>query len=147
MNNRYYQDKKRGMINEIKFKAYMEHTLNRSIKKYEDQYSELDFRYGKNLLELKGRGIKHNQFPTTIFGYNKLKKARIKHKQGYHIFFYFLFTDGLYRWKYKSDEKDIVCISPVRRLDRGKLEVKDHAFINVKDLEFVTNKFVSVNEE
>ena len=106
MNSRYYEDKKRGMINEIKFKAYMEHTLNRPIKKYKDQYAELDFRDGRNLLELKGRGITHNQFPTTIFGYNKLLKARRKSNQGYHIY-----------------------------------------FINIKDLEFITNKFVSINNE
>jgi hypothetical protein len=147
MNSRYYEDKKRGMINEIKFKAYMEDTLNRPIKKYKDQYAELDFRDGRNLLELKGRGITHNQFPTTIFGYNKLLKARRKSNQGYHIYFYFLFTDGLYRWKYKDDENDIVCISPVRRVDRGRIEVKEHAFLNIKDLEFITNKFVSVNNE
>ena len=147
MNSRYYEDKKRGMINEIKFKAYMEHTLNRPIKKYKDQYAELDFRDGKNLLELKGRGISHNQFPSTIFGYNKLLKARKKYNQGYSIFFYFLFTDGLYRWKYKEDENDILCISPVRRVDRGRIEYKDHAFLNIKDLEFITNKFVSINNE
>tara|TARA_R110001632_G_scaffold2768_5_gene12203 strand:- start:411 stop:875 length:465 start_codon:yes stop_codon:yes gene_type:complete len=147
MNSRYYEDKKRGMINEIKFKAYMEDKLNRPIKKYKDQYAELDFRDGRNLLELKGRGITHNQFPTTIFGYNKLLKARRKSNQGYHIYFYFLFTDGLYRWKYKDDENDIVCISPVRRVDRGRIEVKEHAFINIKDLEFITNKFVSINNE
>jgi len=142
MNNRYYKDKKQSLINEIKFKAYMEHKLNRPIHQYKDRYAEIDFRDGKNLLELKGRFIKYKSFKTTMVGYNKIKKSRRKARKGFTIYFYFLFTDGLYRWKYNEDE--IVCVTPVCRKDRGRLEIKDHAFINITDLEFITKKFTSI---
>jgi len=145
MNDRYDQDKKQSLINELKFKKYMEQELNRPIKQYKDRYAELDFRDQKNLLELKGRFIKYKSFKTTMVGYNKILKSRRKARQGYTIYFYFLFTDGLYQWKYNEDE--IVCVTPVSRRDRGICEIKDHAFINIKDLKFITKKITSINEE
>ena len=140
MNKRYERDLIMGQENEIKFKKFMNSYENIKLKKYKDKYAELDFRYQNRLLELKSRTISHNQFPTTIVGENKIKKAR--RKNNFKTEFYFLFTDGLYRWDYNEDE--ILCIMDAVRTDRGRYEVKPHAYISIKNLKLINNNINSV---
>ena len=141
MKKKYYDDYKIGLINEIKFQSFLEFTFDDDIKKYEDKYAEIDFRYYDKLIELKSRTIPMKQYPTTMVGYNKILKAKRKEKKGYEIYFYFLFTDGLYKWKYVDDE--ILCVMKGGRVDRGCYEIKDYAYIPIKYLEFVSDKIKS----
>ncbi len=140
MNNRYERDLQMGKENEIKFKKFMNKYENIKLKKFKDRYAELDFRYENRLLELKSRNISHNEFSSTIVGENKIIKAR--KKTNYKTEFYFLFTDGLYRWDYNEDE--IMCIMDAVRTDRGRYEVKPHAFINIKNLKLINNSVKSI---
>jgi len=140
MNKRYERDLLMGEENEKKFKRFMNKYENIKLKKYKDRYAEIDFRYENRLLELKSRNISHNQFPTTIVGYNKIKKAR--KKKNFKTEFYFLFTDGLYRWDY--DEDEILCVMDAVRADRGRLEIKEHAYISIKNLKLINNSVKSI---
>lgn len=139
--NRFQSDIIMGKNNELKFKNYIEDKENIKLKQYKDKYAELDFRCDKRLLELKSRTICYNEFRTTMVGYNKIKKARRKKK--FKTEFYFLFTDGLYKWKY--NEEEISCVMPAVRTDRGKFEIKDHAFIHIKYLELISKNIISLD--
>jgi hypothetical protein len=97
------------------------------------KYHEFDLkdRENKVVVEVKRRGLEHDTLNSTIMGYNKLIKAKQYIKRGYTVYFAFLFTDGLYYYKY--DGRDY----PKRqwaRTDRGKTELKDYFFIHVDDL-------------
>ena len=139
MNKRYQQDVLMGEENETKFMNFMNSHQNIKLKKFKDKYSELDFRYENRLLELKSRNISHNQFPSTIVGYNKIKKAQRAKK--FKTEFYFLFTDGLYSWNYNEDE--ILCVMDAVRTDRGRYEVKEHAYISIKNLKLINKNINS----
>ena len=97
------------------------------------KYHEFDLKDSENkvVVEVKKRGLEHDTLNSTIMGYNKLIKAKQYIKRGYTVYFAFLFTDGLYYYKY--DGRDY----PKRqwaRTDRGKIELKDYFFIHVDDL-------------
>ena len=83
------------------------------------------------------------EFTSTIVGYNKIIKARKRQRKNLDTEFYFLFTDGLYKWNY--NEEEISCIMPTRRIDRGKIEVKDHAYIPTRYLKFMSSEILSVD--
>lgn len=92
---------------------------------------DLKDRENKVVVEVKKRGLEHDKLNSTIMGYNKLIKAKQYIKRGYIVYFAFLFTDGLYYYKY--DGRDY----PKRqwaRTDRGYDEFKDYFFIHVDDL-------------
>jgi len=137
----YEYDVKMGADNEIKFQNFLEKKENIKLDKDIDRYAEIDYRYDKRLIELKSRGICHNQFDTTIVGYNKILKAEAS--DDFTTEFYFLFTDGLYKWIYNDDE--ISCVMPCCRKDRGVIEVKDHAYIPIKYLRFISNEILSID--
>ena len=143
MNERYEQDVLMGDKNETKFKDFIEKTEFIKLNKYKDKYAELDFRYLNRRLELKSRGISFKEFPSTIVGYNKIIKTRKRQRKNLDTEFYFLFTDGLYKWNY--NEEEISCIMPTRRIDRGKIEVKDHAYIPTRYLKFMSSEILSVD--
>ncbi len=94
----FYDDYKRGIINEIKFKAFLDFKYDFDIKhieKVSDRYAELDFKVGENkFAELKSRTFKHNEFPTTMIGENKMIKAENNLKKNIDTDFYFFFTEG-----------------------------------------------------
>ena len=94
--------------------------------------------YNNNYIcELKTRyNITKDKYPTTIFGASKLTKM----EPDKNYVFYFLFTDGLYKWDFNKDE---YFIAENGRLDRGRPEFKDHCNIPIKYLQFVTDEIHS----
>lgn len=142
MNTKLNKDLSMGRKNENKFKNFLEESENIILKRFRDKYSELDFRCGKRLIELKSRNNPHNRYPDTMCGYNKIIKARKKIKIGYTVEIYFLFTDGLYKWNFVDDAFNVRMGG---RDDRGKYEYKDYAYIPIEDLVFITDKITSNN--
>ena len=118
-----YQDLKNGFQMEDILKPVLENKfgeLNKTKK-----YDTFDFINDKYLIELKTRNAVWGQYPSLMFGANKLNKAKeIKDKD---VYFFFKLKDGLYYWKYKEGEYEI---NKGGRTDRGKNEITDCCFIN-----------------
>lgn len=96
-----------------------------------------DLYNSKYICELKTRyNITKNKYPTTIFGASKLTKM----EPDKNYVFYFLFTDGLYKWNFNKDQ---YFIAENGRTDRGRPEFKNHCNIPIKYLEFVTDEIHS----
>lgn len=93
-----------------------------------DQYDVYDFYNDECLVELKSRRIKYGAYPTIMVGMNKLKHFESQQKDCY---VYFNFTDGLYQWKYNKNE---YTSGRTRRVDRGKTEVSNVAYVPIKYL-------------
>ena len=80
--------------------------------------------------ELKSRRVKHNQYPDTMVGYNKLKWAK-EHSENKYVFL-FQFTDGLYYHNWNPDKE--YDIRTGGRCDRGRPEISDYFYIKKYDL-------------
>tara|TARA_R110002153_G_C13220021_1_gene488752 strand:+ start:83 stop:487 length:405 start_codon:yes stop_codon:yes gene_type:complete len=80
--------------------------------------------------ELKSRRVKHDAYPDTMCGYNKLKWAK-DHPENKYTFL-FQFTDGLYYHDWKPDKK--YNVRKGGRCDRGSLEISDYFYIKKYDL-------------
>lgn len=93
--------------------------------------SILDFITGNNeyYVEIKSRRNKHNQYPTTMIGYNKI--AYIK-KHNLNCVFVFAFTDGDYYYTY--NDNDNFTIATGGREDRGKQEFNKYYYIPIEKL-------------
>lgn len=102
--------------------------LGLNLKKLK-RYDVFDFEDENTLVELKSRRTPKAQYPTTIVGKNKLDYAE---KSGKVVYFIFSFSDGLFYWKYdKSLIGDKVKFAKGGRYDRGRVEVKEYAYIPV----------------
>ena len=76
-----------------------------------------------------------------MVGYNKIKRALQLQDKGWNVYIYFLFCDGLFKWK--VNEEQIACTMSACRRDRGKNEIKEHSYIPIRFLEFVTDELKS----
>ena len=80
--------------------------------------------------ELKSRRVKHDAYPDTMVGYNKLKWAK-EHSENKYVFL-FQFTDGLYYHNWNPDKE--YSVRTGGRCDRGSLEISDYFYIKKYDL-------------
>lgn len=131
-------------IGEIKERLVVDY-LNSKHKKdkytrYEKRNSVMDFYNDKYECELKSRTCSHDKYPTTMFGLNKIQDMKPDKKYR----FYFLFTDGLYRWEYNKDE--FTCRYGTR-CDRGHFESKKHVYIDINNLKLLTTRINSNTEK
>jgi|APCry1669191674_1035369.scaffolds.fasta_scaffold39453_2 hypothetical protein len=94
-----------------------------------DDYNIFDFKGDNKYIELKSRNCNYNKYPTTMIGYNKIKKALELNED---IYFIFNFTDGIYYFKF--DKNIQLEIKQGGRFDRGKKELSDYAFIPIEIL-------------
>jgi hypothetical protein len=95
-----------------------------------EKYDVFDFKNDKYIIELKTRNIKFGQYPSLMFGKNKLEEAqKINDKE---IYFFFKLEDGLYYWKY--NENGEYFIRDGGRKDRGKDEIKKYVYVKNKYL-------------
>ena len=94
-----------------------------------DDYNIFDFKGDNKYIELKSRNCNYNKYPTTMIGYNKIKKALELNED---IYFIFNFTDGFYYFKF--DKNIQLEIKQGGRFDRGKKELSDYAFIPIEIL-------------
>ncbi len=124
-----YMDLNQGLRMEDALHPVLENKFGKLNKT--KQYDTFDFINDKYVLELKTRNINYGQYPSLMFGKNKLDEAKkINDKD---IYFLFKLKDGLYYWQYKEGEYKI---AKGGRRDRGKDEIKDCCFI---DNEYLKN--------
>jgi len=139
MRDTFYNDYKKG----TSIEPYVVQYLNEKRKdKYilsKEQKSEYDFYNSRTLGELKSRNNKYKSYGTTFFGYNKLKYFLSQDKfKRFKI--YFLFTDGLYYWKYKEGEYSI---RPYHNNSRQKIE--EYVYVPIKHLKCLSSKITTNN--
>ena len=75
-----------------------------------------------------------------MFGFTKMKylrdKRQIKENEKRDFIFYFLFTDGLYKWIYEEGKEDQYEIKPY--LHREKHIYEPYCYVKKEYLELVT---------
>ena len=93
-------------------------------------YDVFDYENEKFCIELKTRRVSFGDYPSLMFGYNKIKKAeKIKDKD---VYFFFKLKDGLYYWKYNDTQYEKKLGG---RNDRGFNEYKDCVYIKNEFIE------------
>ena len=135
MKRTFNEDYKCGLTNEKKVINYLNDN-GHNYKQYKNKCELFDFTDGRNICELKSRNNDYDKSPTTIFGQNKIENLQ----DDKIYWFYFLFKDGLYRWKFNKDE---YTIKTNGRSDRGRNEYKPHCNVNIKYLSLVTKDITS----
>ena len=138
-NERALMDIEMGKYNEKRvIKWFNENTFkDNPLRLFKNPFNYMDMisTDNKNVMELKSRNIKSNQYPDMMIGLNKINEAKYSYeKADYH--FLFLCKDGLYGWIYSPEKK--LNIRMGGRIDRGKDERKMCAFIPSKDLLCIT---------
>ena len=136
-------DKKLGNLGERKVIEYLNLLPENQTDPYHlfhHKYSLYDLRNSKVVAEVKARRNASTTYPTTIIGYNKIKilEGGLELDTEYH--FLFLFTDGLFRWKFQSGQYQVALGG---RCDRGKREIKDYCYIKIEDCELLTTSIHS----
>ena len=107
--------------------------FDKGLKKVKDNYFCFDFSCESCYVELKSRRCNHDKYPDTMIGKNKLDYASHTKRP---VYFVFGFEDGLYYWKYNTDDltNGNVEIRKGGRTDRGIDETKDYGFIKTNCL-------------
>ena len=95
-----------------------------------DRLNVFDYKGDNKYIELKSRNNNYSKYPTTMIGYNKIKKALELNED---VYFIFSFTDGIYYYKFDRDKE--LEIKQGGRRDRGKNEIKDYYFIPIEILQ------------
>ena len=144
-----------GMKNEERYRPILENYFNAPLKRFNDDYSVLDFYSYKFRVELKSRTNSVNKYDTTYIGNNKvikafetLKEKRLKNPK-YKCWFAFAFPEGLYLWEvneenYEKNGGDNAI--EYRGTDaRGWDDYKDHLLIKVENLIKIDETPVYIN--
>ncbi len=101
-------------------------------------YYEFDKYNDEYYIEIKTRRIKHNQYNSLFFGYNKLVKGDEILKKCPHLRIFYLWkcNDGIFGWEHRSSDFDICKRG---RCDRGKNEFDDCVDIKQKYIKSLNN--------
>jgi hypothetical protein len=94
-----------------------------------DRHNIFDYKGDNKYIELKSRNNSYNKYPTTMIGYNKIKKALEVDEE---VYFVFNFTDAIYYYQFDRDKE--LEIKQAGRNDRGRPEIKDYYFIPIEIL-------------
>ncbi len=128
-----------GRMNENQYLPIFKEKYGNLIKS-DFKFDTIDF-YGKDfMIELKSRTCSSSSFTETMFGYNKLLKAKetLKKNNDYKVFFAFAFTDGLFVWEYNQNTFEINGGENQKRIggtkNRGYDDYKEHYYIKMKNL-------------
>lgn len=133
------KDLKFGFNNEDKFLDYINTDNEYKWEKFKNKSAPFDFYNNTSFAELKSRRCDSRQYEDTMVGLNKLKICETFPNKNY--IFYFLFTDGLYKWDYNFDEYKT---RDGGRWDRGRREVKPYGFIHYSHLQLVSDTLTSL---
>ena len=123
-----------GAKSEDRTKAIIEKFLCITLKSSSDKYAVFDYYNDKTFIELKTRRIKHNQYKSLMFGYNKFKKGLEHINDGKDVYFFFNCLDGIYYWKLTNESKSNITIGTGGRWDRGKQEIQQLVFVGTQNL-------------
>ena len=132
------QDLKYGKTREKIVVCYLNKNIYTDdyLKLYSNQKKQVDFRNNEIIGELKSRTCKHDTYPTTFFGYNKISYLKTLNDKRV-VKFYFLFTDGLYVWSYNEDQYE------VQDFDHRERGIIKQVYIDIKYLEKLTSLITS----
>ena len=142
-----YQEMKRndlrlGYLSEEEIHSKLEDifgTLNRTSENPEmGKYYEFD-KYNDNfMIEIKTRKINHNQYPTLIFGENKLNKGDeiLKNNPNMRIFYLWRCNDKIVGWEHRKTE---FSVCEMGRYDRGKREIDYCVNVKTNDMNELNN--------
>lgn len=119
-----------GDINEINCKPIIEQITGKLTKTA--PFHSFDYFNDTYFVELKSRRNFKNTYPTTMVGYNKIKKATDPTKT---YLFCFKFYDGLFYHIY--DPKVKYEIKKGGRKDRNCIEISDYLFIPIELLKAI----------
>lgn len=122
-----------GLAKECENLEIIKNMFDSGLKKISDNYYCFDFSSESCYVELKSRRCKHTQYKDTMIGQNKLDYAS---KSSKPVYFVFAFDDGLYYWKYNSEDmaNGNVGIRDGGRKDRGYDEIKKYGYIKTEIL-------------
>jgi len=108
-------------------------------KAYKLERKQVDFKNTQIIGELKTRTCSSTYYPDTMFGYNKMKylreKRQIKENETRQFVFYFLFTNGLYKWVYEEGKENQYRIDEFIHQEKGPMP---YCYVLKEYLELVT---------
>ncbi len=128
------KDLELGAKGEDTTKAIIEKFLCIKLNKSVDKYATFDYYNDNTFIELKTRRIKHNQYKSLMFGYNKFVKGLDHIREGKDVYFFFNCLDGVYYWKLTDDSKKNITIGTGGRWDRGRDETQKLVFVGTHNL-------------
>ena len=115
---------KEGKKTEDEYYDFFKEYYNEPKLQQTTRYSTFDYKSDNIIIELKKRNFKSDKYSDYMIGLNKIEKAKSSNKQ---IYFVMLFDDGLFSYKYNSDDK--LNYRSGGRRDRGFNEFKQYAYI------------------
>lgn len=141
--NKRQQDLKFGYQSENDLHEYLEGYFG-ELNNFENKYYEFDKYNDKYLIEIKTRRIRHNQYDTLMFGFNKFDKGQELLREKPHLEIYYIFrcTDGVFYWKHNSTEYEVKLSG---RRDRGRPEMHDCIHIKTENLKPIDKLFLDSN--
>jgi hypothetical protein len=115
-----------GRVNE---ELYLPHLIKEfgTLSHTTNKFEKFDFIGDNKYIELKTRTVEKDKYPDTMIGLNKIEYARLNSDK--EFYFVFAFTDGLYYWKYNTDDQ--LNYRSGGRFDRGCKEIKQYAYIPI----------------
>ena len=125
------KDESYGLTKEQELFSKLKEMHGDTLKKTIGKYNPFDFENEDTLIELKSRRNTKDKYPDTMVSLSKVKKAEGEKR---NVYFYFNFTDGLYRWKYDSEELKNFRYGQGGRNDRGRCEINNYCYIPVNIL-------------
>lgn len=138
MNEIKQNDLKFGLKGEQDCIDIVRNYFDKELKKDNNNFFVFDYSCKNCYVELKSRRCNHNTYPDTMVGKNKLDYASNTDKE---VYFVFSFFDGMYYWKYNTEDlaNGNVSFRKGGRVDRGKDEIKDYAYIKTSCLSKIKN--------
>lgn len=131
----FKRDYETGMKGESEVYSIISNCWDDNIKKVENKYNSYDFEGDSFIYELKTRNNELNSYPSTLFPYDKIEKAKNQNKK---LIILFYFTDGLYYITYNDTKFNKFPQKAFRRYDRGSRDIlKQYIFIPVDKLKKV----------
>mgnify|MGYP003624587314 CR=1 FL=1 len=139
------EELKIGSLQEERLKGIIEKKYKVSLKKL-DQYNPMDFVCDKFFVEIKSRRNKHDTYPTTIIGKNKIDYAKkylfsinqfAWEEDKFKVLYVFAFEDGdwFIEQKEHNDEWIDDCeVKEITRRDGVGTNNKEHLCIPIKFL-------------
>jgi hypothetical protein len=96
------------------------------------------------IIELKSRNNLYTDYPDWQIGMNKIIQIG-KDRKNNTYFIFFLFYDGLYKWKYSLKNLINDCVvKDGGTIKRGRNELTENVFIDAKKLEFITDTICNI---